>query len=195
MQAPSTPGIYYLQDSLPAERDLLKPEAKGDKRRLMQIEVIAGTANAQLPNSEFFKPYKTMVDFTEEEIANFTEPDQIAVFQVRRDPKLGRLVFGINGADFNHHHTRYLPYGKEERWRIASGENQVHPFHIHVNAFQMSRKGPDGKPQTVWKDTVLTTPEPLDIYTRYEDFKGRFVIHCHFLDHEDLGMMEQVEIK
>jgi FtsP/CotA-like multicopper oxidase with cupredoxin domain len=30
--------------------------------------------------------------------------------------------------------------------------------------------------------------------TRYEDFKGKFVLHCHILDHEDQGMMQAVEI-
>ena len=29
---------------------------------------------------------------------------------------------------------------------------------------------------------------------RYVRFTGRFVIHCHFLDHEDQGMMQIVEI-
>jgi hypothetical protein len=28
------------------------------------------------------------------------------------------------------------------------------------------------------------------VYTTYKDFTGRFVMHCHILDHEDLGMME-----
>jgi hypothetical protein len=36
-------------------------------------------------------------------------------------------------------------------------------------------------------------PNELNVYTQYLDFLGQFVIHCHILDHEDLGMMEVVE--
>jgi len=32
------------------------------------------------------------------------------------------------------------------------------------------------------------------VLSRYEDFDGVFVLHCHILDHEDGGMMQAVEI-
>ncbi len=34
----------------------------------------------------------------------------------------------------------------------------------------------------------------VDLYTQYLGFIGQFVMHCHILDHEDLGMMEIVEV-
>ena len=57
-------------------------------------------------------------------------------------------------------------------------------------------KGEDGKLHPGdWKDTLfVTTTEPIVIRTRYEDFDGAFVLHCHILDHEDQGMMQGVEI-
>jgi FtsP/CotA-like multicopper oxidase with cupredoxin domain len=33
-----------------------------------------------------------------------------------------------------------------------------------------------------------------NVYTRYTDYIGQFVMHCHILDHEDLGMMEVEEV-
>ena len=43
--------------------------------------------------------------------------------------------------------------------------------------------------------TVLVPAgQQLNVYTQYLDFLGKFVIHCHILDHEDLGMMEVVEV-
>ena len=30
--------------------------------------------------------------------------------------------------------------------------------------------------------------------TRFETYRGKFVIHCHILRHEDLGMMQTVEV-
>jgi FtsP/CotA-like multicopper oxidase with cupredoxin domain len=85
-------------------------------------------------------------------------------------------------------------------WDVYSNNGQ-HPFHIHVNPFQMDRIGPDGNPETIWKDTILVkstdhppTGEPMRLYTRYDDFDGEFVMHCHILNHEDKGMMMNVEI-
>jgi FtsP/CotA-like multicopper oxidase with cupredoxin domain len=34
----------------------------------------------------------------------------------------------------------------------------------------------------------------VNVYTQYTDYIGAFVLHCHILDHEDLGMMEVVEV-
>jgi FtsP/CotA-like multicopper oxidase with cupredoxin domain len=68
-------------------------------------------------------------------------------------------------------------------------------FHIHVNPFQTTRQDPQGKDEVVWKDTVLVPAgATMNIFTRYTDFIGQFVMHCHILDHEDLGMMELVEV-
>jgi FtsP/CotA-like multicopper oxidase with cupredoxin domain len=49
--------------------------------------------------------------------------------------------------------------------------------------------------QTVWKDTqVVFGGETVNVYTRDEDFTGKFVMHCRILDYEDLGMREAVEV-
>jgi FtsP/CotA-like multicopper oxidase with cupredoxin domain len=37
-------------------------------------------------------------------------------------------------------------------------------------------------------------PGSVTLRTRYEDFVGLFVLHCHLLDHEDLGMMQLIEV-
>lgn len=70
-----------------------------------------------------------------------------------------------------------------------------HVFHIHINPFQATRLDPSGKPEVVWKDTVLVPPASnVQIFTQYLDYIGQFVMHCHILDHEDLGMMEVIEV-
>ncbi len=107
-----------------------------------------------------------------------------------------------------------------------STEVVSHPFHIHINPFQVVRiLDPSGKdvsalgavddaggmvdPQYpglkgVWKDTLwvknlVPPPGPPGQYTivvrtRYERYIGDFVLHCHILDHEDQGMMQNVRI-
>ncbi len=47
----------------------------------------------------------------------------------------------------------------------------------------------------MWKDTILVHQgTPIEMMSRYTDFTGAFVLHCHILDHEDQGMMQKVEI-
>ena len=46
----------------------------------------------------------------------------------------------------------------------------------------------------LWLLPLAAAGQTLNIYTQYLDFIGQFVMHCHILDHEDLGMMEIVEV-
>jgi FtsP/CotA-like multicopper oxidase with cupredoxin domain len=34
----------------------------------------------------------------------------------------------------------------------------------------------------------------VTLHSRFEDFAGRFVLHCHILNREEIGMMQVVEI-
>jgi FtsP/CotA-like multicopper oxidase with cupredoxin domain len=55
----------------------------------------------------------------------------------------------------------------------------------------------NGQPLTApfWADTVAIPPRgSITFRIRFKDFKGKFVWHCHALDHEDLGMMQMVEV-
>jgi len=97
--------------------------------------------------------------------------------------------------------VRKLKLGTASQWTIEVDPNSLapeHPFHIHVNPFEMVRVGPDSADETVWKDTLLvhqTTPLKYRLLrSRYTEFDGKFVLHCHILDHEDGGMMQEVDI-
>lgn len=41
---------------------------------------------------------------------------------------------------------------------------------------------------------VGNTPGQVKFRTRFPTFTGQFVIHCHYLDHKDLGMMSLVQV-
>ena len=156
-----------------------------------------------------------------------------------------QLVFGVNNSADNPDSKAYDPtrvdraltLGGVDEWTLQS-HVVGHPFHIHVNPFQIVKVlNPDGKdisdpgavddldPQDkqfaglkgVWKDTIwlkslinglaakgvtekqFIEQNPRKIYTvvmrtRYERYVGEFVLHCHILDHEDQGMMQNVRI-
>ncbi|HEX8124414.1 MAG TPA: multicopper oxidase family protein [Allosphingosinicella sp.] len=107
---------------------------------------------------------------------------------------------------------RKLTLGTAEEWSMTS-TLAGHPFHIHVNPFQVvSILDPQGRdvsgpealagadPQYrgfkgMWKDTVwVEQGYTLKMRTRYQRYIGEFVLHCHILDHEDQGMMQNVAI-
>lgn len=63
-----------------------------------------------------------------------------------------------------------------------------HPFHMHVNPFYVPSLD-------VWKDTIVVSREEVtEIRFLPTDYAGRSVLHCHILDHEDQGMMKDINI-
>jgi FtsP/CotA-like multicopper oxidase with cupredoxin domain len=101
---------------------------------------------------------------------------------------------------------RRLTLGATEDW-ILESQALGHPFHIHVNPFQVlsvvnKNTGADltQDPTSeyfglsgVWKDTLFVPSNAtITVRTRYRRYIGKFVLHCHILDHEDRGMMQNV---
>ncbi len=133
----------------------------------------------------------------------------------------GAVFFEIDGKPYDPNRIdRVLPVGGVEEWNLQSNLAS-HPFHIHVNPFQVVRildaqgrdvslEGAtdltDGQSDAqypglkgVWKDTLWVKNDAGEKYTivvrtRYERYIGDFVLHCHILDHEDQGMMQNVRI-
>ncbi len=93
-----------------------------------------------------------------------------------------------------------VAFDSVEEWTIFNMNNVRHPFHIHVNPFQVVRI--NGLPvEPYWADTVAlppggtaTEPTSVTFRTRFRDFRGAYVMHCHMLIHEDMGMMQMVEV-
>jgi len=71
-------------------------------------------------------------------------------------------------------------------------------FHIHVNPFKVTKINGEPVEKPFWRDTYVLNGSDDDSFTmetNFEDFTGQFVQHCHVLSHEDLGMMEKVEVQ
>ena len=67
-------------------------------------------------------------------------------------------------------------------------DRELHPFHIHVNDYQVISI--NGRPYeaTGLQDTIpLPIGGQVVIRIRFIDFTGEFVYHCHILNHEDAG--------
>jgi FtsP/CotA-like multicopper oxidase with cupredoxin domain len=133
--------------------------------------------------------------------------------QLRIDTSDG-LKFEVDGVSYEPDKIRRtLRLGAVEEWTLTAGTSPPvgHPFHIHVNPFQIQKiLNPAGQDvsvtgeaddpqyaalQGVWRDTIFVKPGYKVITrTRYQRYIGDFVLHCHILDHEDQGMMQNVRI-
>ncbi len=111
-------------------------------------------------------------------------------------------VFTIQGAPFDpaiDNHT--VPLGAVQEWQLANNLGSLHPFHIHLNPFQVVGEkvdtdplAPDDPTNWMWRDTVAVPTSGVNMRSRFMTFDGRYVLHCHILNHEDLGMMQTVQV-
>lgn len=123
-------------------------------------------------------------------------------FSMQPQPS-GPPQFLINDMNFDQWGARNLAVMKlntVEEWTLTNTTGEYHPFHIHVQPFQVvSVNGVPAK-GVDYRDTVPIppmqdgVPGTVVIRQRYADFTGRFVVHCHILFHEDHGMMAPVNV-
>jgi FtsP/CotA-like multicopper oxidase with cupredoxin domain len=105
------------------------------------------------------------------------------------------MQHSINGRSFTLERVdERVSLGRTEVWLIENQSEFPHPVHIHAGQFRVrSRSGGRGRVmpwETGLKDTVLVLPgERVEVVVRFEEHRGLFLMHCHNLEHEDMGMM------
>ncbi|MCO1660149.1 multicopper oxidase family protein [Pseudonocardia humida] len=118
----------------------------------------------------------------------------VRTFEFRRGAVSGHSGWTINGESFDPDRSLAdIPLGQVERWRFHTDVH--HPVHVHLDQFQVLRRGPGGPVDTDsgWKDTVDLPPyEVVEVAVRFTDHTGRYVMHCHNLEHEDMAMMATI---
>jgi FtsP/CotA-like multicopper oxidase with cupredoxin domain len=147
--------------------------------------VSAGPAVEPAPLPTTLVPFEDLRQATIDRVREITFSEVLSPFEVLID---GR-AFDPDRVD------QTVNLGATEEWRLLNTSVDWHPFHIHVNDFQViSVNGQEVEPYS-WEDT---TPIPANgeivIRSRFLDFPGKVVFHCHILDHEDRGMMGVVEV-
>jgi len=120
----------------------------------------------------------------------------------------------INGKKYDDPVTEIVKLGSIEIWRFINNTDDAHPMHLHLVQFQILqrqgfnpvslRNGPlelvgirrlPAANEAGWKDTATVNPrEVLTIIARFEGYTGRYVFHCHMLEHEDNDMMRPFEV-
>jgi spore coat protein A len=117
---------------------------------------------------------------------------------------LGDITGGINTARLWMEPVTENPTaGSVEEWEIHNFTVDAHPIHIHLVQFQIvGRFEADGTTpisdpepgETGFKDTVIAYPGQVTKVRASFDTPGRFVWHCHIVEHEDNEMMRPYDV-
>jgi FtsP/CotA-like multicopper oxidase with cupredoxin domain len=121
-------------------------------------------------------------------VTKLANPLRTRTFSFDGMSKINGLEYDVNRIDFQ------VPFGDVERWRFVTNGNAPHPVHVHGASFQVvSRTGGRGRLypwEGGWKDTVLLEDrETVEILIQFTAYRGEYLLHCHKLEHEDMGMM------
>jgi spore coat protein A len=125
-------------------------------------------------------------------------------------PPCGGSIWTINGGTFDDA-PEFPVLGSTEVWRFINRSGSVHPMHMHMVMFQILDRQPfivqadtialvgspipPGPEEAGWKDTAPVYPnQVMRVITRFEDYAGRYVYHCHILEHEENEMMRQFQV-
>ena len=209
--------VHVTRDQAQVQRGTVTEQLIDSAQRTMPADVRDSViAGLQIGRLDRFTPHKTVAQSEltggQEMTFDIQTNSNPNVFQVANQlptsPGYNPQAYDPGRLD------RVLTLGQAEEWKLSSNVAS-HPFHIHVNPFQIvkivNNNNPNvdvsapgfvdqGDPQYrdlrgAWKDTLWIKPGyTATVRTRYENYIGEFVLHCHILDHEDQGMMQNVAI-
>ncbi|HUG68471.1 MAG TPA: multicopper oxidase family protein [Pirellulaceae bacterium] len=197
---PEKTGVYLLEDALIPDVAEFTQDPNYHPKYLAKVIVEGDAAEMKLPSNEQLAKVKDTIRLLDDlsSIAASKVGKQTAVYTIDAPP----LRFMIDDNSFDPKNVRRLKLNSVDEWVLES-KNPVgpvdHPFHIHVNPFQITKvvdaMGRERPEMIGWRDTLLLRHEwKYTVRMKYQRFTGTFVQHCHILDHEDQGMMQLVEI-
>jgi len=122
----------------------------------------------------------------------------------------------LNNAHWNMPVTENPSLNSVEIWNLMNVTEDAHPIHLHMVRFQILDRrrfdafayqnennllryrgaaiAPEAQ-EAGWKDTVRADPGMVTrIIVRFDGYVGRYVWHCHILEHEDNEMMRPYDV-
>jgi bilirubin oxidase len=176
--------------------------------QVMKFEVVPlASHDASVPPSELSLPtFTPLGDATVTRHVSLNEADSNVLPGVGpRAAFLGTVDEAGNGVPLGWDDavTEKPEVGAIENWVIHNNTVDAHPIHIHEVMFEVTdREGAEGRKEPagpeIWemgfKDTVIAYPGEATTVKALFDQAGRFVWHCHIVEHEDNEMMRPYEI-
>lgn len=179
-----TPGVYRLLQLAQSEQF-----APVGQRVLMEVVVEGAQMDMGLPAS-LPAPSREYPLPQESDVRGHHGVTFSVQFPFNELPTgVGFLLNGLLYDEFRIDHV--VREGSVEDWVLYNTSQEGHPFHVHVNSFQVISVGNKVMPPGIIKDVMWVRPnEPVRIRMKFKQWTGKSVYHCHILPHEDTGMMQ-----
>ena len=132
-----------------------------------------------------------------------------------QDPKTHVMLMLLNASRWSEPVTEKPSLGTVEIWSLMNLTEDTHPIHLHLVRFQifdrqlfdvdtymnfnklvlLSKLLPPEPNEAGWKDTVRAEPSMITrIIVRFDGYAGRYLWHCHVLEHAANEMMRPFEV-
>ncbi len=174
--------------------------------QVMQFRVVAATGadTSTPPNRLGLPPIKPLGSADKTRRVSLNEEDSAVLRGV--GPRAGTL--GTVSSDGAGNPLPWMDPVTEnpalkatEVWEIHNYTEDAHPVHVHMVQFEVVNRQPfDGAAyppmpwENGWKDTVTAYPGEITRIKARFDTPGRFVWHCHIVEHEDNEMMRPYQV-
>ncbi|MEX2177375.1 MAG: multicopper oxidase family protein [Gemmatimonadaceae bacterium] len=177
-----TPGSRTVLQSLPYDRYIPQTRPKDWNRAidLMAIQVTTDAPLAPVTIPAALRPIRPLdtARVSARRVVTFSQG------------MINNRHFDFSRADFT------TKLGATEIWKVENIVGMDHPFHMHGFQFQVIERNGKPEPFLSWKDAVnVRRQETVRFVVRFDDFPGKWMFHCHILNHEDQGMMGILEVK
>ena len=189
IKAIDTPGVYKIIQLEQRQQFL-----QSDQKVIAEIEIKGASKPMNVPTKlPTQRRYYPRIKAEEvKRVRNFVFS---GIFPAAQNPYVG-IDFLINNNIYEELAVPHVCHlDTVEEWHVQvlgahHGGTEGHPFHVHVNHFEIisvNGKDVDYAPvaDTVW----VPLQSNVVIRMRFKEFTGKSVFHCHILPHEDTGMM------
>ncbi len=134
------------------------------------------------------------------------EPAHTFTLNAQRGGPFG-IAWTLNGAaydetraaaadphDHSHHGSVPLARDRFQRVRFVNASFRLHPMHVHGMFFKVLARNGTPVDEPYWRDTTLVhAEETVDVGLVPLD-SGKWMLHCHILEHAESGMMTTVVV-
>jgi spore coat protein A len=183
----------------------------GPVEEIMQFQVARGSAQTESLPGRLPEKLRPVLPIPESSAVR----TRLLTLNEYKSPKGESMTMLLGGAHWDMPVTENPALDTVEIWSFINLTEDVHPIHLHLVRFQILDRrsfdklhyfvkgelnyiGPPLPPdpgEAGWKDTVRAHPQMVTrIIARFEGYPGRYVWHCHILEHEDNEMMRPFEV-
>ena len=162
-------------------------------------------------NSGGFTPYELFEGSVEGEPTGSSAPDWIApdrapmtIDQATQEIEVefsvvsgsnGIAQWQINGEPWEEHQALNAIGNTPTLLRVTDDSGAAHPFHLHGQFFQVLERNGEAVDEPGWMDTVMVNSRDELVLGTYLDNPGRWMLHCHILEHAEMGMMTELIVE